>query len=558
MNRINTRAGVTASAPLTPTATSTSDRTPPGGFSRRRLLRGAGGAALALPFLESLVPREARAQVVPAKRLIVMKSFSTQLIQEWYPRLQGNGYALKDAKYAGTSKADGTTLLTQPLGAGGGYTQAPLADFQTATGISGILGPALNPFLSKLTLIRGLDFLPSVNHNYGGLLGNYSSCTAATPCDADSLPDVPTIDQVLAYSPKIYPGTPPARYLHISQGVADSMSYSDMGIKAGAVQQLKARTNPLDAFNDLFANSAPTMGTTAPDRDKLLVDRVFQDYMRLRQSPRLSAGDKQLVDQYVNLVAELQAKLTPKPTLTCTRPTTPASLVNNSGTSATDIATKWTLFLDVVTAAIMCDQTRVITIGVHKALGPGPDPANTALVGHYHSEDASGGTWHGLAHDWANPNSRRMLKGINSWIASEIFAKLCAKLDVPEANGRTYLDNSLIYWGNELGFNHIGYSVPCVLAGSAGGFIKTGRYLDYIDWNGKAYFAQEMGNVIKGIPHNQLLVTILQAMGLAPVDYERAGQPGYGSTSTSGRDPNAWAVNYDLTTVGQILPGIQG
>jgi hypothetical protein len=177
----------------------------PRSLARRRFLRGAGGATLALPFLESLVPRGAKAQVVPAKRLIVLKSFSTQLIQEWYPRFTGNGYGLKDAKFPGSSKADGTTLLTQALGSGGGYTQAPLMDFQTPTGISGILGPALNPFLSKLTLIRGLDFLPSVNHNYGGLLGNYSSCTAATPCDADSLPKVPTIDQVLAYAPKFYP-----------------------------------------------------------------------------------------------------------------------------------------------------------------------------------------------------------------------------------------------------------------------------------------------------------------------------------------------------------------
>jgi hypothetical protein len=533
------------------------DRTP--SASRRRFLRGAGGAVLALPFLESLAPRGAAAQAAaPKKRLIVLKSFSTQLIQAWYPAFTGNGYMLRDSKYPGTTKADGTTLLTQPLGTSGGYTQAPITDFQTATGISGILGPALNPFLPKLTLIRGLDFLPSVNHNYGGILGNFSSCTAATPCDADSLPDVPTIDQVLAYSPKFYPSTPALRYLHISQGVTDSMSYSDLGIKGGAVQQLKSRANPLDAFNDVFGTTPPPGGTSSPDRDKLLVDRVYQDYMKLRQSARLSANDKQLVDQYVNLVAELQAKLTPTQVMSCTRPAAPASMANNTKTDPIDISTKWSLFLDIVTAAIMCDQTRIVTIGVHKSLGPGPDSSNSTLVGHYHSEDASGGTWHGLAHDFANANSRRMLQGINSWIAANVFAALLAKLDVAEANGKTYLDNSLVYWGNELGFNHIAYSVPCIIAGSAGGFIKPGRYLDYIDWTGKAYFAQENGNVIKGIPHNRLLVTLLQAMGLSPADYERDGKPGYGSTDTNGRDPNAWPVNYDLSTVGQILPGIQG
>lgn len=532
--------------------------------SRRRFLMGAAGASLALPFLESLRPRRAGAQaVVPPKRFITVKSFSTEVIKAWYPTMQGNGYMLKDARYPGTSKADGTTLLTQPLVAGKGYTWAPLTDFASATGtttgISQILGPALNPFLSKLTLIRGLDYLPTVNHNYGGILGNYSSCTAATPCDADSLPDVQTIDQVLAYSRKFYPATPGTRYLHVSQGVTDSMSYSNLGIAGGPIQQLKARVNPLDAFNDLFGN-APAPGTTPPppDRDKLLIDRVYQDYLALKQSSRLSAADRQLVDQYVTLVSELQAKLTTRPTMSCTRPATPMSLANNVGLNATDITTKWNLFLDVIAAGIMCDQTRVVTIAVHKALGPGPDAANPALVGFYHSEDASGGTWHGLAHDWANANSRRMLQGINAWIAQEVFAKLLAKLDVPESGGTTFLDNSLVYWGNELGFNHIAYSVPCLLAGGAGGFIKTGRYLDYIDWAGRAYFAQEDGNVIKGIPHNQLLVTILQAMGLVPADYEQNGVAGYGATSTVGKPANLWAVDYDLSTVGQILPGIRG
>ncbi|MFZ5889433.1 MAG: DUF1552 domain-containing protein [Myxococcota bacterium] len=526
--------------------------------SRRTFLRGAAGAMLALPFFESLLPRSAVGQTMtPPRRFIVLKSFSTQLVKEWYPRFTGNGYALKNSKYSG-SKADGTTLLTQKLVTGKNYTWAPLTDFKTDAGISGILGPALNPFLSKLTLIRGLDFLPSVNHNYGGLLGNFSSCTAATPCDADSLSDVPTIDQVMAYSSKVYPSTPGLRYLHISQGVTDSMSYSNLGVASNAVQQLKARTNPLDAFNDVFGTAPSTGGMPAPDRDKLLIDRVYQDYVRLKSNARLSAADKQLLDRYTTLIAELQAKLTTTPTMACTRPATPTSLANNTSLDTKDITTKWDLFLDVVTAAVMCDRTRVITIGVHKALGPGPDSADPKLVGFYHSEDASGGTWHGLAHDWDNANSRRMLKGINQWIASEIFAKLLTKLDVAEMGGGTYLDNSLIYWGNELGFNHIAYSVPCLLAGSAGGFIKPGRYLDYIDWDGRAYFSQEDGNVIKGIPHNQFLVTALQAMGLAPADYERDGKPGYGSTSVNGRSADLWPTDYDLASVGQVLPGIRG
>ncbi len=528
--------------------------------SRRFFLRGAGGAMLALPFLSSLLPRHVQAQSATGpKRFIVVKTFSTQLIRQWYPALNGNGYSLRDANYSG-SKADGTTLLTQKVDSALPYTWAPMRDFETPTGISGIIGENLNRYLDQLTLVRGLDFLPSVNHNFGGLLGNFGSCTNATPCDADAEPDVPTIDQVLAYSSKFYPETPAQRYMHISQGVVDSMSYSDGG-QGGSVEQLKARTNPVDVFNDLFAglDPAPMMDQTdapvANGKDALLVDKVVEQYKTLRQSPRLSAEDKEKVDQYVNLMAELQAKLSVKQVLSCTKPAEPQSLENNQETDPSDIQTKWDLHLDLVQAALMCDRTRIVTIGVHKALGPGPDPDDPTLAGHFHSENASGGTWHGLAHDWGNENSRRMLQGINRWVSNEFFAKLLDRLDVAEGE-RTLLDNSLVYWGNELGFNHIAYSVPCLLAGSAGGAIQPGRYLDYIDWDGKSFFSQEDGNVIKGIPHNRFLVSVLQAMGLSPEDYERDGQPGYGSTSTSGRDPTLWPVDYDLNSVGDPLPGL--
>ena len=496
-------------------------------FSRRLFLRGTG-AVLALPVLESLLPRLGAAQSgADPTRFVCVKSFSTQLIKSWYPTFQGNGYQLHNAVYGG-SKADDTTLLTAPLG-GGPYTQAPLRDLQTSTGISEILGASLNPHLDKLTLIRGLDFLPTVNHNYGGLLGNFSSCTNATPCDGDSLQDIPTIDQVLAYSSKFYPQTPAVRALHVSQGVDNAMSYTDYGNAAGPVEQMKARTNPLDVWNDVFSGLAdmPGGGMTAPNPDRLLVDKVLEQYRDLRGNPRLSSQDKQKLEQHVTLLGEVQARLMGQSTFSCIKPMEPASLTNNSGTDPADITAKWDAFLDLVVLALACDRTRIVTIGVHKALGPGPDPSNPTLAGHFHSEDASGGTWHGLAHDWGNENSRRMLRGINQWITDNIFVKLIEKMDaVGESGGSTMLDNSLVYWGNELGFNHIAYSVPCLLAGGAKGFIQTGRYLDYIDWDGHSYFSQEDGNVIKGIPHNRFLVTALQAMGLSPADYELAGQAG--------------------------------
>ena len=101
--------------------------------------------------------------------------------------------------------------------------------------------------------------------------------------------------------------------------------------------------------------------------------------------------------------------------------------------------------------------------------------------------------------------------------------------------------------------------MPCLLAGSAGGFIKPGRYLDYIDWDGRAYFSQENGNVIKGIPHNQFLVTRAAGDGArAGRLRDAAARPATARPASTAAPPTPWAVDYDLSTVGQILPGIKG
>ena len=145
---------------------------------------------------------------------------------------------------------------------------------------------------------------------------------------------------------------------------------------------------------------------------------------------------------------------------------------------------------------------------------------------------------------------------INQWISTYVFARVLQGLDVPEANGTTYLDNSIVFWGNELGMNHLNYSMPTLLAGSGGGYLNTGRYIDYIDWNRNVRFSQENGMVIEGIPYNRLLNTLLQAFGLQPSDYEAAAGEGYGENRTLGKS-SAFAIDYDRSNIGNILPDIR-
>ena len=79
------------------------------------------------------------------------------------------------------------------------------------------------------------------------------------------------------------------------------------------------------------------------------------------------------------------------------------------------------------------------------------------------------------------------------------------------------------------------------------------------DWHRAAHdweFSQHNGTVIEGVPYNRLMVTILQAFGLEPSDYEREACQGYGETRTLGKPADAFAVDYDFSKIGDVLPGI--
>jgi hypothetical protein len=61
-------------------------------LSRRNVLRGAG-VALALPWLESLAPRVARAQMPPPRRTFVAMYFPCGVAELWKPQATGVGDA---------------------------------------------------------------------------------------------------------------------------------------------------------------------------------------------------------------------------------------------------------------------------------------------------------------------------------------------------------------------------------------------------------------------------------------------------------------------------------
>jgi hypothetical protein len=109
-----------------------------------------------------------------------------------------------------------------------------------------------------------------------------------------------------------------------------------------------------------------------------------------------------------------------------------------------------------------------------------------------------------------------------------VYLDLVRKLDaIEEADGKSFLDNSLVMWSQESGaLTHEPISLPIITAGGAAGHFSTGNYVDYRNRANKDLHAPR----IPGILYNQYLANVLQSMGVPPAEYEVNGEKGYGLT----------------------------
>src|SRR5690606_29914105 len=102
----------------------------------------------------------------------------------------------------------------------------------------------------------------------------------------------------------------------------------------------------------------------------------------------------------------------------------------------------------------------------------------------------------------------------------DVFLRLCNALDVEEADGRTYLDNSLVIWTMESGdLTHDNLCMPIVTAGSGGEAFETGRFLDYRNHANLSMTNDGAPQRRPGLLYNQFLANVMQGMGVAPSEY---------------------------------------
>ncbi|MBR57534.1 MAG: hypothetical protein CMH54_05680 [Myxococcales bacterium] len=472
-------------------------------MNRRQFLRGAGGAALAIPFLPSMVSRAFASCSDPGA---IPKCFFAI----------GTGHG----GIWGSNMYPSDSLLTQSMDYAGQqvrYGNLPAQTSLSPTCTAQALTPEL---ISKFNVLRAIDIPYRIGHHSGGYLGNFAQTvgTSIEGTDASRFTTA-TIDQIIAWSDNFYcendlNALMTQRSFCTVNGDL-SWNFASPATKSGNVVPMPSHTNNLELFRYFF-----DPGTAYNGVDVHIIDRVKQSYARLRAHPRISHGDRMRLDQHVERMFEIERKLQ-----------VVSQLQNIPPSPGSDSNVYWThhsfrhdpeenrlyfdLMNDVIVAAFTAGISRVGT-----------------CYNNVHFADQAINDWHGqVAHASMGADvAQGWTLGFNQGTFEHIMVNLAEKMNnVPMSDGTTLLDNSLILFVQEAGqtTHHTGTtSYPIVTAGSAGGFFNTGLYVDFgnqnITYNDLAELNASNSAIQlehPGLYYNQFLDNVLRSMGVQPTEY---------------------------------------
>ncbi|MBL8950422.1 MAG: DUF1552 domain-containing protein, partial [Myxococcaceae bacterium] len=396
-------------------------------------LRGAGGAALAIPTLSSLLPRSARAQGAPVKRFIsLITGYDMGHHAAWLP---GSGAAI--------------TNLAQPtrtFAPGNGHHPIrwqPLRDFApTATStLSLVAGSAFSPYLESMTVMRSLNHMTRYGHGAAPVLGGIIGERTLHP-DRGNLATIETADVVLNKNRTFNPAGLPLIFAGTGGYGPDAYSYTAV---AGAATGTSSIGDDLGAiYNRLFNNGTfpQTGGTTVRHPRYDILTRVQEDYTRVRNSRHIRAADRVTLDNALDQFRDTQASLTRVSTAQCSH-----AMLARSGQvlQAAGSATVGAALANLIVSSIMCDSARVFTFGVPSLGGTlsGQDD------GHENISHVPFSTFGGRP-SWQISAERK--NAIVRNFVAPLLQRLSAATD--PANGQSYLHNSLVYFTSESGIAH--------------------------------------------------------------------------------------------------------
>ena len=445
-------------------------------LNRRAFLRAAGTTGVALPFLEGLKSRSAWAQSdKPVFGLFICTA--NGVVQQ---------YGAEPERFWPTAT--------------GALTKESMEAF-AAERCTGLLADHAD----RLLIIRGVNYPVSAS-GCGHAQGLVQCLTArATTGSAQFATSTgPSVDTVMAEALNPEAVEPLTLYSGMKVGYIDEkLSFSAAG------QVRAAEGNPYNVYQRLAGLLDPGTGEPTGMGDKLALrrksvnDLIRSELKSLMARPELSKADKERLDLHFTTIRDVENTMSDMGS-SCTGAGLDMAAIEamNSGEAFSQngqIEEVAKLQMELVALAFACNATRVATL----QLGDGTDGTRYTIDGqtverfhwisHRIQSDGSTGeaipeavAWH-TAIDRIRMNTFKHL--LDKW----------SEYSTPDGN---LLDNAFALWTSHVavGPSHSFSNLPYIIAGSAGGYLKQGEYVD-----------------AGGVSNGRLLNTLLTACGV-PVE----------------------------------------
>ncbi len=428
--------------------------------TRRRFLRGAAGATLSLPLLESLASAETSV-ARPAQRLaifyvpigVVRRGFFPGESDATLPRFTSSQKEIPKQAEISTGLHPLQTLTP---------TQEPL-----------------EPIKQKVTLITGMDrFYKQGSDVHAQCASCFLSSATAHSVKTSVYPQARTLDHIVG--DHVGTGTP-FRTLELSCNshrdnkesmYFDNISWYDTGHVAPSLR------DPRKAYRRLF-------GTQEIRAYRHITDLVLEDARSLQKE--LGRADRQKFSEYFDGIRTLEERMDK---LELMKAELAQVSLQEPPETRLPRGEYIRLMGDLMVTALQTGLTNVATLMV------GPERWDTPFT--YESLFDRPMSHHQMSH-----NQNRYLKQLLQVdrFHMEQFAYLVQKMEsIQEPDGSSLLDNTIFTYGSGLGdgATHQYTDLPIIVAGSGGGRLQTGKHL----------------HCAEGTPLANLWLTHAQVLGL--------------------------------------------
>jgi hypothetical protein len=229
-----------------------------------------------------------------------------------------------------------------------------------------------------------------------------------------------------------------------------------------------AESNPRLVFERLFGAGAPGERAESLKR-RQQEQRSVLDFVREEargMNRRLNGRDRDKLDQYLTGIREIELGIQKAEQF---GPAKDPGGETPSGIPQ-DRAQYVQLMYDMLALAFQTDSTRVATL----LLGHDGDNRSLPEIGISEGH-------HDLSHHFNAEEKIQKLTQIDHWYVLQLTRFLEKLRDTKDVDGRSLLDNSMIVYGsgNADGNRHTHSNLPLILAGSGGGALTPGRFVQH-------------------------------------------------------------------------------